>query len=52
MHSVLFLNKTTNCLESPNAHCKFHSSKIGYIIILWLKHQAEFDISVQFVMLQ
>ena len=52
MHFVLFLNKMTNCLESPNARCKSHSNNIGYIIILWPKHQAKFDISVQFVMLQ
>ena len=52
MHSVLFLNKMANCLESPNARCKFHSSNTGYIIILWPKHQAEFTISVQFVILQ
>ena len=46
MHSMLFLNKMTNCLESGNAHCKLHSSNIGYIIILWPKRQEEFDISV------
>ena len=38
MHSVLFINKKINCLEPPNAHCKFHNSNIGYIIKLWPKH--------------
>ena len=30
----------------------FYFINVSYIIISWLKHQAEFDISVQFVMPQ
>ena len=53
VHSMLFLNLMTKRLESPNTHYKFHIIiNISNIIISWLKHQAELDISVQFVMPQ
>ena len=43
----------TKLFESPNTHYKFHIIiNISYMIISWLKHQAEFAILVQFVMPQ
>ena len=52
MHSMLLFNKMTKCFELPNVHYKFHIINISCIIVSGLKHQADLDISVQFVMLQ
>ena len=43
----------TKLFESLNLHYKFHVIiNIIYMIISWLKHQVEFAILVQIVMLQ
>ena len=53
MYSMFLFNLMTKRFEWPKAHNKFHIIiNISYIVISWLKHLAESDILVRFVMSQ